>query len=268
MNELAMVDLMTEESLSDQQLLRWSRQIMLQEMDIAGQEQLAGSEVAIVGAGGLGCPVALYLAAAGVGRLTLIDDDRVSLSNLQRQIAFAEADIGQPKVRALRSRLQQLNSQLRVTSVEQRLSADNARLLLANMHLVLDCSDNFATRFLINQFCYEQRIPLISAAAIGFSGQLARFDFRHSGSACYRCLFPEQGEESQSCAENGILGPIVGTMGCLQAAEAIKLLAAVDSRENAEKGGYLLILEGLSLTWRKLSLTADPQCPICGSAAE
>ncbi len=246
----------------DEQLLRYSRQIMLPEMDVAGQQRLLDSSVLILGAGGLGSPVALYLAAAGVGRLLIADDDRVDLSNLQRQILHSEADIDQPKVASAQRSLQAMNADTVIEPLHERLDPAAMQRLLAggDIDLVVDASDNFQTRFAINQACVSARVPLVSGAAIRMEGQVSVFDHRRDDSPCYRCLYRNVGDEDTSCASNGVMAPLVGIIGSVQAMEAVKLLAGIGQ----SLVGRLLLLDATNLQWRELRLPRDPDCPVCG----
>lgn len=243
----------------DEQLLRYSRQIMLADLDIAGQEKLLASTVLIVGAGGLGCPAALYLAAAGVGRLLLCDDDQVELSNLQRQIAHDTARIGMDKVESLANAIRELNPEVMLET--HALWADEKTLvpLLEKADLVLDCTDNFTTRFLLNRLCFEYKKPLVSGAAIRMEGQLAVFDLRDSDSPCYRCLYSEEHTDAASCAESGVLAAVVGVIGSWQALEAIKMLAGFTDTMN----GKLLAMDFKSAEIRRLNIRKDANCPVC-----
>ena len=253
--------------MNDEQLLRYSRHLLLKEIDIEGQERLLAAKVAIVGVGGLGSAAAIYLAASGVGELRLIDDDQVDLSNLQRQIVHSESDLGRPKVASAADHLRALNSTTRITTHAQRFSAESGGQLLEGADLVLDCSDNFATRFTLNRASRTARIPLLSAAAVGMDGQLTLFDPRNAASPCYHCLYGErtaQEEEDQSCARTGVLAPLVGVMGTLQALEAIKWLAGVGDG----LVGRLVVFDARGLEWRSLKLPRDPQCPVCGDTGK
>jgi adenylyltransferase/sulfurtransferase len=246
--------------MNDEQLLRYSRQILLPELDLVGQQRLLDSRVLILGLGGLGSPVAMYLAAAGVGQLLLADADRVELSNLQRQIAHASQDIGQTKVASAAAAIARINPDCQTRSLTQRLDADNLPDLLAEVELALDCSDNFATRFALNQACRQAGIPLVSGAAVRWEGQVAVFGGQ-PGDACYRCLYSDAGEDEQTCSNTGVAAPLVGVIGSLQAMEALKLLAGCgDPLRNR-----LLIYDGLRADWRSLRLRPDPACPVCGA---
>lgn len=245
--------------MNDQDLLRYSRHILLDGFDIDGQEKLAKTSVLIVGAGGLGCPAAMYLAAGGVGHLILCDDDKVELSNLQRQIAHVDANIGKAKVESLAQMLKAINPTVQLTLVDQRLTQENTEALLAKVDVVLDCSDNFATRFMLNKLCLKAKKPLISGAAVRTEGQLAVFDFRDSESPCYACLYSENASADGNCSSNGVLAPLVGVIGSLQAAEAIKLLADFATPFTAS----LLSIDLKNNQQRRFTLAKDPDCPHC-----
>jgi len=251
-------------SFSDEELLRYSRQIMLPEFDFAGQLALKRSRVLIVGCGGLGCPVALYLASAGVGHIELADHDVVDLSNLQRQIAHDESNIGMPKVASVCESIQRLNSHIQVTTHQEALEIHRLKHLVQEVDLVLDCTDNFQVRFAINEACLEARKPLVSGAAIRFEGQISVFDFRDPQSPCYQCLYPDLAEEQLSCSESGVLAPLVGVIGGMQALEAIKLLAGV----GRPLTGRVLLFDANYMEWRGLGLKRDPACPACGYSVD
>ena len=250
---------MTQE-LNDSALLRYSRHILLPEIDIEGQQRLLAARVLVVGAGGLGAPALLYLASAGVGQLTLVDDDTVVLTNLQRQVIHDMQTLGQPKVVSAAARLSAINPDVQLRLLNERLAGDSLAAEVAAHDLVLDCSDNFATRHAINRACVAARVPLVSGAAVRFSGQLAVYDVRDEASPCYHCLFPEEGEASDGpCATFGVLAPLVGVIGSLQAVEAVKLLAG---RRPAL--GQLTLYEALDGSFRQLRVPRDPDCPVCG----
>lgn len=244
--------------MNDDQLLRYSRQIMLPEIGIEGQERLRRSRVLILGLGGLGSPVAMYLAAAGVGHLLLADGDRVDLSNLQRQIAHTTGRIGQSKVGSARHSLRAINPEVEVECLETRLEAEALQAEVERVDLVVDASDNFPTRFALNLACHHSGTPLVSGAAIRWEGQVAVFGGQPGG-PCYRCLYPEAGTEETTCAENGILAPVAGIVGSIQATEAIKLL----SLAGTPLLGRLLLVDALRMEWRQFTLTPDPACPVC-----
>lgn len=245
----------------DEQLLRYSRQIMLPEIDVAGQQRLLQARALIIGLGGLGSPAAMYLAAAGLGTLVLADDDRVDLSNLQRQIIHHTDDIGRPKVESAADTLHRLNPDCRVLGLPRRLSDAELADEVKRADVVLDCSDNFATRFAINAACVHTRTPLVSGAVIRFEAQLAVFDLRLPDSPCYHCLYPDapQGELEQSCVRNGVIAPLPGLVGSFQALEAIKILLGVGT----PSAGRLLVFDALTMEWHTLRLRRHPQCRTC-----
>lgn len=246
----------------DEQLLRYSRQIMLPEFDVAGQQKLLDATVLVVGAGGLGSPVSLYLAAAGVGHLILVDDDEVELSNLQRQIVHRERSLGQAKVDSAAATLAELNSGTKVTAVVQRM--DDASLdqwLTTDVDLVVDACDNFSTRFMLNRGCVKHGKPLVSGAAIRMEGQVVVFDTRRPDSPCYQCLYRSGGDDEElSCSRNGVMAPVVGVIGVMQALEVIKVLSGL----GRDLCGRLLLFDGLDSQWRELRLKRDPDCEVCG----
>ena len=248
--------------MDDEQLLRYSRQIMLAGFDIAGQERLLKARVLVVGLGGLGCPAALYLAAAGVGELVLADDDRVESDNLQRQIAHVEADIGECKVDSAARRISAVNSGVALQRVRERLAGETLARWVGQVDLVVDATDNFASRLDINRACVALGRPLVSGAAIRSEGQVTVFDTRR-GSPCYRCLYPEgEAQDNLGCAENGVLAPVVGVVGSLQAQEAVKLLAGFGE----PLLGRMLVIDALTGETRQIQLRKRPDCPHCGSA--
>lgn len=247
--------------MDDAALLRYSRQIMLPEIGIEGQQRLQATRALIIGLGGLGSPAAMYLAAAGVGTLELADDDRVDLSNLQRQVLHTTPHIGLAKTASAQAGLHALNPTTRLLPHDTRLAGEALREAVAAADVVLDCSDNFATRFALNQVCHAQQTPLVSGAAIRWDGQITVFDGR-PGSPCYRCLYTEEGEEELRCSENGVVAPLVGIIGAMQALEAIKLACGAGT----PLGGRLLMLDALRMQWRELRLRRDPACPVCGQA--
>lgn len=244
--------------MDDDALLRYSRQILLPEIGIDGQQRLQDSRVLLIGLGGLGSPAAMYLASAGVGTLEISDDDSVDLSNLQRQVLHTTACIGQAKAQSAESGLHALNPTTRVITRACRLAGDALDAAVEAADLVLDCSDNFATRFMLNQACHRRRTPLVSGAAIRWEGQITVFDYSDD-SPCYRCLYSEDGEEELRCSENGVIAPLVGIIGAIQALEALKLLSGAGTT----LGGRLLLLDALRLQWRELRLRPDPACPVC-----
>lgn len=246
--------------LSDEELMRYSRQLLMPAFDVAGQQRLKDARVLVVGAGGLGCPVVLYLAAAGVGQITVADDDAVELANLQRQIAFTSEDTGRSKAVALAEAALAINPDVRVTGLEERLSEASLPEWVGASDLVIDATDNFTSRFAINKACVRARVPMVSGAAIRAEGQVIVFDSRQDSSPCYQCLYSDLGEEALSCSEAGVLGPLVGMIGAIQAMEAIKLLAGVGQPLT----GRLLLLDAMSMQWREMAVPRDPGCPVCG----
>lgn len=247
--------------MNDEQLLRYSRHILLEGFDMAGQEALLGSTVFIVGAGGLGCPAALYLAASGVGHIILADDDEVELSNLQRQIAHSVPTLGEKKVTSLAKQLKAINPDISITCVAERITQSNCAQWVQQADVVLDCSDNFAIRFLLNKTCFQYRIPWISGAAVRTQGQVAVFDFRQENSACYNCLYDENVSSDQSCSSNGVLSPLVGIIGSFQAVETIKLLSGFGKPLHNQ----LLTIDLLSNQQRLFGIGKDTECKTCGS---
>lgn len=245
--------------LSDEELLRYSRQILMPRFDVAGQQALKSARVLVVGAGGLGCPVALYLGAAGVGELTLVDDDSVELANLQRQIGFQQDWLGDSKAERLADRVKALNPEVSVTSICQRLEKADLNRQVEQASLVVDCTDNFSTRFALNRACQAARVPLVSGAAIRGEGQLSVFDARCEDSPCYHCLYPEDGNEELTCSEAGVIAPLVGMIGSAQAMESIKVISGVGE----PLVGRLLILDAWQMRWREMKLAKDPGCPVC-----
>ncbi|MFO1245005.1 MAG: molybdopterin-synthase adenylyltransferase MoeB [Ramlibacter sp.] len=247
--------------MTDDQLLRYSRHILLDEIGVEGQRKLLASHALVVGAGGLGSPVALYLGSAGVGHITLVDDDVVDLTNLQRQIAHSVARVGQPKVESAAQAIAALNPDVRVTCIQARADAARLHRLVADADVVLDCCDNFATRQAVNAACMAHGKPLVSGAAVRFDGQLAVFDPRDSASPCYACVFPpESPPEETRCATLGVFAPVVGIIGSLQAAEALKLICGAGRTAT----GRLLMLDGRTLQFTEMGLPRDPACPVCG----
>jgi adenylyltransferase/sulfurtransferase len=245
--------------MNDEQLLRYSRQIMLPSVDIAGQQKLLDSRVLIIGLGGLGSPVAMYLAAAGVGQLTICDGDRVDLSNLQRQIAHTTADIGQSKTESAAATLRALNPDVQVDCISHRMARDEMLTHIKQCDVVVDASDNFSTRFLLNASCVEAKKPLVSGAAIRMEGQVSVFRNDQPDSPCYRCLYRDEAEIQESCSESGVLAPVVGVIGAIQAVETLKILINVGKSLK----GKVLIWDANTMEWRSINLKKDPNCPIC-----
>lgn len=250
--------------MNDQQLLRYSRHILLDDLGIAGQESILAARVLIVGVGGLGSPVALYMASAGTGTLVLADGDTVDLTNLQRQILHTEARVGQPKAISGQTALAEINPEVRVETILERLEGEALEKQVAQADLVLDCTDNFATRHAINRACVKYKKPLVSGAAIGFSGQVSVYDLSQPDSPCYHCLFPEgEDVEEVRCAIMGVFAPLTGLVGSLQAIEALKLLAGIGQSLT----GRLLLIDTLPQTWRTIKFRKDPECPVCSISA-
>ena len=248
--------------MNDDQLLRYSRHILLNEFGIEGQRCLLAAHALVVGAGGLGSPVALYLGSAGVGRITIVDHDHVDLTNLQRQIAHTLARLGQPKANSAAQTILALNPEVRVTPVQERADPQRLDSLLHDVDVVLDCSDNFATRHAVNAACVARRIPLVSGAAIGFDGQISVYDTRSGVHPCYACIFPpEAAFEETSCATMGVFAPLVGIIGTMQAAEALKLLAGIGS----SLAGRLLMLDARNMEWTEIRTQRSPSCTVCGT---
>ncbi|MEP3560994.1 MAG: molybdopterin-synthase adenylyltransferase MoeB [Marinobacter sp.] len=245
--------------LSDDELLRYSRQILIPQFDIAGQQKLKEARVMILGSGGLGCPVALYLGSAGVGQLTLVDDDQIELANLQRQIGFQQSWLGDSKAERLAERVRAINPEITVNAVNRRVDGEDLQQLVSEATLVLDCTDNFNTRFALNRASVAAGVPLVSGAAIRGEGQLSVYDPRNPESPCYHCLYEEQGNEDLTCSEAGVIPPLVGMIGSAQAMEAIKVIAQVGS----PLVGRLLILDAWQMQWREMKLLKDPDCPVC-----
>lgn len=250
--------------MDDAQLLRYSRHILLDELGVEGQQRLLDSHALIVGAGGLGSPVAMYLAASGVGHLTIADHDVVDLTNLQRQIAHTTERIGQLKVESAQAAIHALNPDVQVQALAQKLDAHTLSALLPKVQVVIDCCDNFATRQAVNAACVAHGVPLVSGAAIRMDGQLAVYDSRQDDSPCYACVFPpDQVPEEVRCATMGVLAPMVGVVGSMQALEALKLLAGLGSR----LVGRMQMIDGRGLEITELRVARQPNCPVCGSEA-
>lgn len=250
--------------MNDEQLLRYSRHILLDEVGIEGQERLLASHALVIGAGGLGSPVALYLASAGVGHITLVDHDAVDATNLQRQVAHTLARVGRPKAESAREAMSAINPDPQITTVLQRADATLLDHLVLQAQVVLDCTDNFATRHAINRACVRHGVPLVSGAAIRFDGQLAVYDPHDQGSPCYACVFPESDDmEEVRCATMGVFAPLVGIVGTMQAAEALKILTGMGS----QLVGRLLMLDGRSMAFTDIRMGRQPGCAVCGVAA-
>ncbi|MBJ6611216.1 MAG: molybdopterin-synthase adenylyltransferase MoeB [Candidatus Thiothrix moscowensis] len=245
--------------MNDELLLRYSRQILMPEIDVSGQERLLAARVLVIGMGGLGAPVTLYLAAAGIGHLTLADFDSVDLTNLQRQVIHTTASIGQPKVESARQAALALNPHVHVQVIRKKLDYSELLSTVSAHDVIVDCSDNFPTRFELNLACQTLGKPLVSGAVIRFEGQITTFDFRDSASSCYRCLYGEQGETEDTCSTTGILAPVAGIIGSMQATETLKLLLDLPTLS-----GRLLLLDAKYMQWREMRLRKDTACPVCG----
>jgi adenylyltransferase/sulfurtransferase len=248
--------------MNDEQLLRYSRHVLLNEIGVEGQERIRSATMLVVGAGGLGSPAAYYLASAGVARILLVDGDRVDLTNLQRQILHTTDRVGTPKAESGQATLAAINPDVEVVPIVRRVEADEFEALIREATVVLDCTDNFATRHAINRACVKHGRPLVSGAAIRFDGQIAVFDLRQPGSPCYACLFPPGDAEDELCAIMGVFAPVTGIIGTIQAAEALKLAAHVGETLQ----GRLLMLDALAMRWHSVRIARDPGCPVCGSA--
>jgi molybdopterin/thiamine biosynthesis adenylyltransferase len=248
--------------MTDEELLRWSRHILLDELGIEGQERIRRARALVIGAGGLGSPVALYLGSAGIGRLTLVDDDAVDLTNLQRQVAHTHDRIGQPKVESARAAVLAIAPALDVVAIARRADAAALAELVADADVVLDCSDNFATRQAINAACVAAGVPLVSGAAISFDGQLSTWDTRRADAPCYACVFPPDSAPAEvRCATMGVFAPLVGIVGAMQAAEALKLVAGIGQ----SLAGRLQMLDALTMEWTTIRVPRDPACPVCAA---
>ena len=247
--------------MTDEQLLRYSRHILLDALGIEGQERILATHALIVGAGGLGSPAALYLASAGTGKITLVDDDTVDFTNLQRQILHTQARVGTAKAESGKAALLAINPDIAIVPLQQRLSGEALDKLVATADIVLDCTDNFSTRHAINRACVHHKKPLVSGAAIRFDGQISVYDLRQNDSPCYHCLFPEgEDVEEVRCAVMGVFAPLTGIVGTMQAAEALKLAAGIGE----SLSGRLLLLDALEMEWRSIRFKKDAACAVCG----
>ncbi len=253
---------MIKQAMNNDQLLRYSRQMMLPEIDAEGQHRLADARVLIIGLGGLGSSASIYLAAAGVGHLVLVDYDKVDLSNLQRQIVHTTADIGRPKVESAREHLLELNPLTKITMIDHALEGEALQKEVAAASVVVDACDNFQTRFAINEACVKAKTPLVSAAAIRFEAQVSVFNPKNNSSPCYRCLYGKDADVDQSCTANGVIAPLLGIIGSVQACETMKLIMNIG--ETLE--GRLLLLDVMNMEWHSTRLPKDPDCPVCGDA--
>ncbi|MDA9801461.1 molybdopterin-synthase adenylyltransferase MoeB [Candidatus Pseudothioglobus singularis] len=248
--------------MEDQELLRYSKQIMLPQVDVEGQQKIMDATVLIVGMGGLGSPTALYLAAAGVGHLIIADFDQVELSNLQRQIIHQTKDIGDDKVNSAKNKLTELNPNIKITIANELIHTGNLPDLIKGVDIVLDGTDNFESRFEINQICVEHQKPLVSAAVVRFEGQVSVFKGYEKDQPCYQCLYSIEGEDNESCIDNGVLAPVAGLVGTLQALQAIKVILDLGD----QLCGSLLIIDALDLSFRKVKISKDLKCPVCNSS--
>ena len=248
--------------MNDEQLLRYSRHILLDEIGIEGQQRLLASHALVIGAGGLGSPVALYLGTAGVGHITIVDHDTVDLTNLQRQIAHNLARVGTPKAASAQASIAAINPDVRVTPLIERADASRLDALVRDADVVLDCSDNFKTRHAVNAACVQHRKPLVAGAAIGFDGQISVYDTRRPDAPCYACLFPPEATfEEVQCATMGVFAPLVGIIGTMQAAEALKLLAGIGT----SLAGRLQMLDARTMEWNEIRMARQPECAVCGA---
>jgi molybdopterin/thiamine biosynthesis adenylyltransferase len=248
----------------DQQLLRYSRHILLDEIGIEGQQRILDAHALVIGAGGLGSPAAMYLAASGICRITLVDDDTVDLTNLQRQVMHTTARVGQPKVESGREALLQINPDVAVVALRERVGPVRLAELVASATVVLDCSDNFATRHAVNRACVAAGVPLVAGAVIRFDGQLSVYDMRDPASPCYACLFPpDSGFEDVACSTMGVFAPLVGVVGAVQAAEALKLVVGIAP----SLAGRLQMLDGRAMEWSEVRVARNPACPVCAGRA-
>lgn len=250
--------------MNDKQLLRYSRHILLDEIGIEGQERILAARALVIGAGGLGSPVSYYLASAGVGKITLVDNDTIDLTNLQRQILHTTDRVGLSKAESGKLTMQQINPEIEVVALQERLEGDRLRDLVNNATVVLDCTDNFATRHAINRACVAYGKPLVSGGAVMFDGQISVYDFRHDDAPCYSCLFPENEQFPEThCSTMGVFAPLVGIIGASQAAEALKLMAGAGKSLQ----GRLLMLDARTMDWSSIGVARNPDCPVCGNNA-
>ena len=248
--------------MNNEQLTRYSRHIMLPQLDYEGQLKLTESRALIIGAGGLGSPVAMYLASAGVGNIVIVDFDHIELSNLQRQILHGTSDIGRQKVDSAKETLQELNPEITVTTINKRLEEEELREQVKLADIVLETTDNFQSRFLLNRLCVQEKKPLVSGSVIRFEGQLSTFRSDKDDSPCYHCLYKESDELGETCSQNGVLAPVVGIIGSVQATEALKVLTDLGT----DLSGRLVMVDALTMEWRELKLKKDPNCNVCGGS--
>ncbi|CAA6827878.1 MAG: Sulfur carrier protein adenylyltransferase ThiF [uncultured Thiotrichaceae bacterium] len=244
--------------MNDQQLLRYSRQILLPEVGIDGQQEILASRVLVIGMGGLGSPITLYLAASGVGHLTLLDFDEVELSNLQRQIIHNEHSIGTAKTLSAQVQAAKINSEIQINTINQKLDPKALSDIISDHDIIVDGSDNFETRFMVNQLCHDTQKPLVSGAVIRMEGQISTYDFREQNAPCYRCLYAEEGETEDTCSTTGVLSPVAGIVGSIQATEVLKIITGLPTLH-----GKLLLLDAKYMQFRTMNLKKDPACPVC-----
>lgn len=250
--------------MNDDELLRYSRHILLPEVGVEGQETIQKSNILIIGAGGLGSPAALFLAASGVGSITICDGDTVDLTNLQRQIIHTTDSVGSLKVDSARQSIEAINPHVKIKIIKRRAEGKQLKTLVSESSIVLDCSDNFETRHAVNKACFELKRPLVSGAAIRFDGQLSVFDARNPKSPCYQCLFPEENKfEETRCAVMGVFAPLVGIIGTAQASEALKLISNI----GRPAVGRLMLFDALEMEWRSIKLNKDPKCAVCSTSS-
>ena len=247
--------------MNNEQLTRYSRHIMLPQLDYEGQLKLTESRALIIGAGGLGSPVAMYLASSGIGHLVIVDFDHIELSNLQRQLLHGTSDIGKSKVESAKDTLTELNPEIKITIINKQLEEDELREEVKLADVVLETTDNFKSRFLLNRLCVQERKPLVSGSVIRFEGQLSVFRSDKDDSPCYHCLYKESDELGETCSQNGVLAPVVGIIGSIQATEAIKVLTGLGT----DLSGRLVMFDALTMEWRELKLKKDPNCSVCGN---
>ncbi len=245
--------------MNNEQLTRYSRHIMLPQLDYEGQLKLTESKALIIGAGGLGSPVAMYLASSGVGHLTIVDFDHIEVSNLQRQLLHGTSDVGRLKVDSAKDTLAEMNPEVTVTTINRRLEEDELREQVKQADIVLETTDNFQSRFLLNRLCVEEKKPLVSGSVIRFEGQLSVFRADKDDSPCYHCLYKESDELGETCSQNGVFAPVVGIIGSIQATEALKVLAGLGT----DLSGRLIMFDALTMEWRELKLKKDPNCSVC-----
>ncbi len=246
--------------MDDQQLLRYSRHILLEAIGIEGQQAIHDAHAVIIGAGGLGSPAAMYLASAGTGTITLVDHDHVDLTNLQRQIMHSSESVGQAKVQSGKQTLHRINPDIKIHTIQEKADQERLYQLISGATVVLDCSDNFATRHAVNRACVAHKVPLVSGAAIGFDGQISVYDTRREDAPCYACVFPPDAEfEEVLCSRMGVFAPLVGMIGTMQAAEALKLMMGLGK----SLAGRLLMLDSISMDWTRITTKRNPECPVC-----